>query len=93
MANKKPDKYQLICTAHGGKRPWYIVCNHVMKENSPIARITKASLTNVGDCLCDKCSKRVKELKVDDLNAVCDLCVERSIIPNRVILPGAYEEK
>ena len=76
----KRDNHNLIQCHDHSWRPWYIVCVHVMRQRTPVARLKKATPDEVGECLCKACADR-DEPDVELLKACCDRCTEEKIIP------------
>jgi hypothetical protein len=62
-----------------------------MDGSAPIAVLKRASPTEGGDALCANCIENLETISLDDLAAVCDLCMEQNIIPRCGLLPGADE--
>jgi len=82
---KPRDNHNLIQCHDHSWRPWYVVCVHVMRGHSPVARFSKASADEVGECLCKECADR-EEPDIEQLKACCDRCTEEKIIPTAGML-------
>lgn len=83
----------ITCTEHGGRRPWCVTCIHVFSGHRPIALYERSSIEKSGTVVCEECARNTEEPILDNFRSICDLCIERRIIPICGLLANADSER